>query len=1096
MDKGKRPARPIGKLHLTDLPVETQSNIVRYVNRKDLLSIQCVNSHFHALASAVIYRKLDLTLTNSGDEENGLPTSHAADALQTILASEHDYGQHIKAFRIGVAEDIVDLGSSLSSSLRQDPLLMTRLLWDSKSDSSKFLNTALLLLARKASILETFQLDVTPSPKMVIRHGNTPGSHPPPPPAGLPPPAFVQPPAGIPSAGLLGNPSSSYPGQTAMKINNIKRKKAGGGGGGSYWANGRAFSGFRTLTSLTLMGLSNLECLSEFAECIKASSATLKCLNLSLSMDLARKARKPSPVNPDVDDPSDTELDEEDLLNDPMPPTTSTAQPQPVTNEADIRKEKLAQESILARVFDLQSVAAEGKKIEQSLIVPAMLAQIEDSQAIARKADAMRTALLNNPFASDKDTCSNAARLDQLKMIRETADLYITQHAAQKKLAKDQPKAQGSSAKNTGSTSKPSKPLNPIISGFKPVGSSSGPGSNLIDWDLSTVSSPTSPFPYPDFSPKDFIPASNSSISLPAWTKHKPPQPYEELALLSEGDPLLKKDPAEQKGKEHQAQSQPYSSPYTSSFYPYLSSGSQEAILKKSQYESQQDLYDYTKYPVPNIHSPSEVPNLNFPATGSGTSHWPGDEAMVNAAKLGLSKMAKETKQSPLTKTSEIDPVGTGDVSEGLAVPGGESDLTCQNPYLSQQPFFAADMASGSAEEPMDVDMDHPDEEMAELGEDQEFVAVSDDSEVSAPRKRAKVARKELLDPQIVETNGSSSSAPAEPPKAVKVVDPDVVMQTWIRANHGLQLEELSLEWVPLKGSIVARALDLRVLKRITFLEVGPQDAFWTLLSRLQTSSWDISFKSIHTDNVSHPFVKFLATFEGLEELYMHERNDKKEPDPADVTPVTIRDIRKSALKRHIPTLRRLMIRNDKNEKWDVDHKTVDFLAKEGKELTELAFSLSLKTYHRLMQKFAGFTNLYALHLINLRSTSSNPILQQESLSFAVDSLTLIDSLTNHHDMKIKYIAMANHVIALEEKPDQFSKHLRMVIERRKDKKGKGKALAALLAMSGEDDDSGSDVNEVMADVMAGERRLKFPTNFAAVDDVKIFSKEIRGGTL
>lgn len=157
MDKGKRRASPAGKILLTDLPVETQSNIIGHVNQKDLLAIQCVNSHFHALASATIYRKLDLTLTNSGDEESGLPSSHAADALQTILASEHDYGKHIRTFRIGVAEEILDLGSSQSSSLRQDPLLMTRLLWDSKSDSSKFLNTALLLVTRKASILETFQ---------------------------------------------------------------------------------------------------------------------------------------------------------------------------------------------------------------------------------------------------------------------------------------------------------------------------------------------------------------------------------------------------------------------------------------------------------------------------------------------------------------------------------------------------------------------------------------------------------------------------------------------------------------------------------------------------------------------------------------------------------------------------------------------------------------------------------------------------------------------------------------------------------------------------------------------------------------------------
>lgn len=44
-----------------------------------------------------------------------------------------------------------------NGSIIQDPLIMTRLLWDSKTDPSKFLNTALLLMARKASILETFK---------------------------------------------------------------------------------------------------------------------------------------------------------------------------------------------------------------------------------------------------------------------------------------------------------------------------------------------------------------------------------------------------------------------------------------------------------------------------------------------------------------------------------------------------------------------------------------------------------------------------------------------------------------------------------------------------------------------------------------------------------------------------------------------------------------------------------------------------------------------------------------------------------------------------------------------------------------------------
>ena len=116
-----------------------------------------MSPHFLSLASAELYRDLDLKITNSGDEENASPSSHAADALQTICSSDHDYGQHIKSFRLGVNEDGIDFMPRSLGHVGQDPFLMTRLLWDSKSDSSKFLNTALLLVARKLRILETFQ---------------------------------------------------------------------------------------------------------------------------------------------------------------------------------------------------------------------------------------------------------------------------------------------------------------------------------------------------------------------------------------------------------------------------------------------------------------------------------------------------------------------------------------------------------------------------------------------------------------------------------------------------------------------------------------------------------------------------------------------------------------------------------------------------------------------------------------------------------------------------------------------------------------------------------------------------------------------------
>ena len=58
---------------------------------------------------------------------------------------------------MGAVADRYMAGSGRHQSAYDDQLLMTRLLWDSKTDPSKFLNTALLLMARKASILETFK---------------------------------------------------------------------------------------------------------------------------------------------------------------------------------------------------------------------------------------------------------------------------------------------------------------------------------------------------------------------------------------------------------------------------------------------------------------------------------------------------------------------------------------------------------------------------------------------------------------------------------------------------------------------------------------------------------------------------------------------------------------------------------------------------------------------------------------------------------------------------------------------------------------------------------------------------------------------------
>lgn len=145
------------------------------------------------------------------------------------------------------------------------------------------------------------------------------------------------------------------------------------------------------------------------------------------------------------------------------------------------------------------------------------------------------------------------------------------------------------------------------------------------------------------------------------------------------------------------------------------------------------------------------------------------------------------------------------------------------------------------------------------------------------------------------------------------------------------------------------------------------------------------------------------------------------------------------------------------------------------------------------MQLLAGFRGLYALHLISLRCPSDRSMtLHNESLNFAVDSLS------HCGEMKLKYIALTNQVIALESRPKQFPKRFKTLMGRRKDKKGKGKEPAsALHDLMNQMDDSGSDdIDDVLSNMWAGETKLKFTTRFADVKDVKIFTKEIRSGRL
>ena len=723
--------------------------------------------------------------------------------------------------------------------------------------------------------------------KTVVNQTSLPGSHPP---NTAVPPIQIAPPFTFP----VGTSHSNH---SPAKLPNQKIK---GPTNHDYWDNGRAFSRFKYLASLTLLGISDLDCLAEISGCLKSSSASLKSLTLSISQDLALKSRRPSVSSPTVDEPSESDPDEdEDTLDVSQQPATTTKQQ---ISEADIRKEKIAQEGILARVFDLQGVSVEGKKLEKNLALSAKSGVFEDPDLFTQDAKVMMrelTGCYKDLGASDDND-------------RRRAFLELTMKAAERYLSTHPKKAKKTIKETSKPANQPSKPP-PMPSGFVP----------------------------PVFDIGEFVvPGSVSASSSSQWFLDG------NLPSTTSGTSGNGQSGA---AKPFSPDGSIFSDSYTS---PYI-------LSSKGSYPTSQS--------IPPMYPPAHgtaVDSSKFPSSSKGPHH-------PSHKKSNIISMFSHHPSFPNTGTStdpwnKMHPMLDGTISEGQenvnpfqAVYDVDSEEEFENAQvasLSNKPalFPASEPVGEAQDDSMDIDMEHPDEDSTEIGADQETVVETEEALVS-PRKRAKFEATESATPahatKHTETSDAKSRAQCENPSGRIDRSPDEEMQDYIRATHGLQLEEFSLYLIPLKGSILARGLDINVLKRLTLLNVGSQDAFWLLLVRLQNRSIQVSFESIHTDDVSFAFLEFLRTFEGLTELFMHERSIKHESDQTLTarTSVDITDIRKKGLRKHIKTLKRLMIKNENDDAWDLDPKTITLLSGRGGLLRELAISMSMENYVRTL---------------------------------------------------------------------------------------------------------------------------------------------------
>lgn len=193
---------------------------------------------------------------------------------------------------------------------------------------------------------------------------------------------------------------------------------------------------------------------------------------------------------------------------------------------------------------------------------------------------------------------------------------------------------------------------------------------------------------------------------------------------------------------------------------------------------------------------------------------------------------------------------------------------------------------------------------------------------------------------------GSLADSPVE--QAKRTIEDDEagrkkLMSAYVKETRGLGLVSLKLHLIPVRASVLNSALDLHVLQTLTLLNVGNQVPLWTLLSK-ENKVQPLGLRNISTDHVSPALIKCVSQLDKLYELLLIERNRRHHPATfLPWTTVTINDIRKQVLKKHLPTLKRLMLRNDASSDWDLDAKTIMLLCTRGTGLEELSAGFHMR---------------------------------------------------------------------------------------------------------------------------------------------------------
>ena len=838
-------------------------------------------------------------------------------------------------------------------------------------------------------------------------------------------------PSAAPTGGapLFGNPATTTT-ATASSLQTVVIKSSAHSQ--TRAIKSRHFSDFTGLSQLEVLGIDDLGSnLEQIAACLTACSGTLKAVTFSLSQDLARRARrsvaKPTPQDLDLGEETPDD-DDDDATVSAVAAPTATAAP---ANDAEARKEKAVQDTVLAILFGLEKRKKKAKKVDRALDAAALrMLSVSDTEiqflAIISK---VKQQLLEKP----QDVLGAEANQGLTEILDNVSADFINNNkkalSGKLKAGKSQkPSISGNKSKKTSTTQHLAlSALPPQLHNLS--------NDELALWaeqHAHLLGDDYLEFPTHGLPPG--LPIHSSLSSFP--TSSSNPLPF-----TTSSHPL---------SHPHSTSSKPTSmasSPYLYGTYSSSMAGPGGAGASPAQ-----ALTAAANYAMPGDYQQMQLLLQQHKILKK-------QKTLLQKHKM-LEELAASEKNTPgiedLVDTLDQNLVST---SEGSAT---ESDTDEEVPMLEETVYFppadsGAKDKNKDNEDELDIDMEHPDmvpsadndsdpdqEIIEEVIDNHEYDSASDPWVEASPKGKGKgkeVVKNGSVTPKKKEKGKAPANGHLTPlikpakgkgkkplkSKAEKSKLDEEDMQEYLRTTHGFHIENFSLYLIPIKASIMAKALDLAFLKRLSLLGVGPQGGFWTLMGKICAESGTIQLSSIHTDDVSIAFLHAVSAFPPLESLYLMKRSSKDNDFTPTKNPGSIDDIRVFALRRHLASLKRLVINNQDNNTWDLNDIAVRLICGSAYKLLELGISIAMNEYvslthsicfhrqlilfqHVLLQNIPGLSCLHALHIITLRNSEQCHMATRELRKFTLDSFGHCPSL------KIKYLVLHNQVLELYRK--------------------------------------------------------------------------------